>query len=69
MEALATTGRERVVSSSSDEHAGVPMEVTYNIRGDAAGAVIGKAKSTLWLIKDSTKCMMIEVGGNRGDEY
>ena len=42
--------------------------MTHYIQGDAAGAVIGKARSTLQLIKVSTGCMAAEAGGGRGDE-
>jgi hypothetical protein len=48
---------------------GESMEVTYNIQGDAAGAVIGKARSTLRLIKERTKCIEIDVGGDRKARY
>jgi len=62
-----TSGREKAGSSSADESEGGPMEVTYDIRGEAAGVVMGKAKNTLWLIKDCTGCISLEIGGDRGD--
>ena len=54
--------------ASGDSKQGAHVEMTHYIQGDAAGAVIGKATSTLQLIKDATGCIAIEVGGNRGDE-
>ena len=56
------------MSASGDSKKGAHAEMTHCIQGEAAGAVIGKAKSTLQLIKDATGCIAIEVGGNRGDE-
>ena len=61
-----TSEQEKEGSSSSDESEGEPMEVTYNIRGEAAGVVIGKAKNTLRLIKERTRCISLEVGATRG---
>ena len=45
------------------------MEVTYNIQGKTTGAVMVRGKLTLRLIKERTKCIDIDVGGNKEDRY
>jgi hypothetical protein len=61
--------RRRAGSPSSEESEGEPMEVTYNIIGEAAGAVMGKGRSTLRLIIERTGCTDVDVGGHRSDQY
>ena len=54
---------------SSDESEGEPMEVTYNIPGEATGAVMGKGRTTLHPIKEYTGCIDVNMGGSKGDKY